>query len=188
MPRKPSSKTPPSPQKKVDEAKRPKWRPDNIPWSNKLPRWLTLAEAKATYVRVLRKKGSHRVAQAYAGVSRTKVMMWRDTDAAFDTAVKAAWETVVDELEGAVMGRAIHGYEEPVYQGGEMVGTRMKHDPSIQIFMLKTNRPEKYGDKVTINVAAEEYAAQVRDALAAQDKAASEALAASKSAPPAKAT
>lgn len=156
--------------------KLPKYRPDNVPYDRKNPGWLTVEEVKGWFCRKLRKYASVHRACKVCRISAAQLRKWRDEDPDFERAIGASWEAVVDKLEGAVMQRAIEGYEEPIYQGGELVGTKMRHDPAIQIFMLKANRPQKYGDRVTVNVAAEEYAAQVRDALAAQDQAAKDVL------------
>lgn len=149
---------------------RPRFRPDNVEFDSRVPGWLTIAETKEKFCRKLRRYASIHRARVTTGLSTYMLTKWREEDVEFERRIAAAWEACVDRLEGAMMGRAIDGYEEPVYQGGEMVGTRIKHDPAVQIFMLKANRPQKYGDRVTVNVAADEYAAQVRDALAAQDE------------------
>ena len=104
------------------------------------------------------------------GYSRRQVYRERNNEPEFRDAWDEAWEHVVDELEASVMSRAINGYEEPVFHKGEEVGTRIKHDPILGIFMLKKNRPDKYDDRMQLNISADDYAKQVRGALDAQDK------------------
>lgn len=68
-------------------------------------------------------------------------------DGAFAEAWADAEESVTDQLEQALLDRAINGWEEPVYQGGMMVGTKLKFDNVLGWNMLKTRRPNPYGDK-----------------------------------------
>src|SRR5690242_16855108 len=71
------------------------------------------------------------------GVSRRGIYDARNTDAAF----ASDWESAVDEgteaLEQEAKRRAVDGWDEPVYQGGRMVGVVRKHSDTLLIFLLK---------------------------------------------------
>lgn len=152
----------------IDE--RPRFRPDDVPYQDHLPFWLTIKETKERFYTAIRRTGSIKKACVKARISRALAHKWRDSDPRFAERWQSAWEACIDELEGNVLRRAIDGYEEPVFQGGEQVGTRVRHDPAIQIFMLKHNRPDKYGDRIAIDVSADEYGEQVRRVLQQQDE------------------
>ena len=53
-----------------------------------------------------------------------------------------------DVLEDEAVRRAKEGVEEPVYQGGKLVGHVQKYSDTLLIFLLKGAKPQKYGDKV----------------------------------------
>lgn len=61
----------------------------------------------------------------------------------------AAKPTVVGVLEDAAWDRAVNGWEDPVYQGGQEVGKIWRYDSGLLKFLLRANAPDKYGDKVT---------------------------------------
>lgn len=105
------------------------------------------AAAKARFIEGLRATKSAMFAVEQGGhFSRTWYFQERDKDPAFKAAWEEAWETVVDNLEGSMMSRAIDGFDEPVYQMGMKVGTKRVYDNKLSQFMLQKNRPSKYGD------------------------------------------
>ncbi len=61
---------------------------------------------------------------------------------------RAAWETAlqlgVQRIEDVVMDRALNGTEEPVYSYGKLVGTRIKHNDSLLMFILRNRAPERF--------------------------------------------
>ncbi len=109
-------------------------------------------------------------------ITRRQLTMWREQDRGFSEMFDEVWENLVDDLEGGMMGRAINGVDEPVFHEGAICGYKRRYDTILALFMLKKNRPNKYEDKIQIDVSADQYAAQVRQALALQDQAAEEAL------------
>lgn len=76
----------------------------------------------------------------------------RQSDEHFRELWEQVWNEAIDVLEESAMDRAINGCVEPVVSNkGEIVGERVVFNPTREIFMLKKNRPEKYGDKVSMD-------------------------------------
>ena len=110
------------------------------------------------------------------GVNRSTVYGWRKSDPTFAAAWDAALEVGVSALEDEVKRRAFEGYEKPVYQGGNLVGTIHEYSDSLAMFVLKGRIPA-YRDKQdltvsgTIGIAEALLAARKRSSppLAAED-------------------
>ena len=54
----------------------------------------------------------------------------------FDIAWEAAFQHGYDALHQAALERALHGVEEPVFHGGEQIGTRRRYDERLTVFLL----------------------------------------------------
>jgi hypothetical protein len=84
------------------------------------------------------------------GVTRQVAYRVREQDPTF----KAEWEQAVEQgteaLEQEAKRRALEGWDEPVYQGGAMVGTVRKHSDTLLIFLLKGRKPATYRDNATV--------------------------------------
>ena len=68
----------------------------------------------------------------------------RERDEKFAAEWDAAIESGTDLLEDEARRRAFVGWEEPVYQGGKLVGTKLKHSETLLIFLLNGRRPDKF--------------------------------------------
>lgn len=82
-------------------------------------------------------------------LNRKSIFEWLDADPEF----KAAYEAlrrgpVVDTLEAEAFRRGHDGWDEPVYQGGEEVGTVRKFSDTLLIMLLNGAAPEKYRKRV----------------------------------------
>ena len=84
-----------------------------------------------------------------SGVSRRSIYEWRHLDDAFAAAWDEAVELGTDALEDEAIRRGHEGVEEPVYQGGVLVGHIRKYSDTLLIFMLKARRPEKFKDRIS---------------------------------------
>ena len=60
------------------------------------------------------------------------------------------WEEAIDVAmygaESEVYRRSVEGWDHPVYQRGELVGSFRKHSDILLMFMLKAHNPGKYRD------------------------------------------
>lgn len=63
-------------------------------------------------------------------------------------AFRAAWEVALDlgvkRIEDVAMDLALNGVEEPVYSYGKLVGTRIKRNDSLLMFILRNRAPERF--------------------------------------------
>lgn len=61
---------------------------------------------------------------------------------------RAAWEAAlalgIQKIEDVAMDRALNGTEEPVYSYGKLIGTRIKHNDRLLMFMLRNRAPERF--------------------------------------------
>ena len=58
----------------------------------------------------------------------------------------------VDAFQEEAHRRAVQGIEKPVYQGGRLVGTVREYSDTLLIFLLKGLRPERYKERVYIDI------------------------------------
>lgn len=83
-----------------------------------------------------------------AGVDRATVWRRRQADAEFAQAVDEAIDMAADKLEREARRRAIQGTEEPVYQGGVLVGTKTVYSDSLLALLLKGRRKKVFAERV----------------------------------------
>lgn len=61
---------------------------------------------------------------------------------------RAAWEAAlahgIQRIEDVAMDRALNGVIEPVYSYGKIVGTRVRHNDRLLMFMLRNRAPERF--------------------------------------------
>ncbi len=108
---------------------------------------------------------SRSVAQAAerSCVTTTEVYEYRKNSEEFDQAMKDVWRTLIYDLEDNAMHRAAHGWDEPVFFKGEVVGSRRVFSTALSIFMLKANMPDKYHlERQVADTSAEEQAKMMR--------------------------
>lgn len=79
-----------------------------------------------------------------AGISASALYAYRARTPAFAQAWDAAINAAMDELEEALIDRAKHGVERPVYFGGKQVGTVRNYSDALGMFLLKAKRPDVY--------------------------------------------
>jgi len=85
-----------------------------------------------------------RAAEA-ANVDRNMHWRWLRDDPEYPARFVAAHGQACDALETEARRRAIEGWEEPVYQGGQLVGTKRRYSDTMLAMLLNANLPEKYG-------------------------------------------
>lgn len=87
-----------------------------------------------------------------ANLSRPTVYDWKRNDPEFATEWEEALALGIEACEAEAFRRAFDGYEEPVYQGGRLVGVVRKYSDSLAQFMLRAHAPEKYRDRSDIHL------------------------------------
>lgn len=99
---------------------------------------------RETVLQALTQGYSYQTAANRAGISRRMIFLWREKDKAFDAACIEAHQSGIDLMEDEALRRAVVGVNEPVYQGGMLVGHVTKYSDKLLEMNLKARRPEKY--------------------------------------------
>ena len=105
-------------------------------------------ERQAAFLDALAASGSISAAAQAVGLSRTAIYNLRNREDGAGAAFRAAWDArlrqAVAVLAETAFDRAINGVEEPVFHKGEQVGTRIRHNDRLLMFLLKSLDPETY--------------------------------------------
>lgn len=111
------------------------------------------AKQRASFLAQLRQTGGN-VSRSceLASVSRQTAYDWRESDEEFAAQWNEAVEFGTDELEEEARRRAFQGVDEPVFYQGDECGTVRKYSDTLLIFLLKGRKPDKYRERVTIDV------------------------------------
>lgn len=83
-----------------------------------------------------------------AGVDRATVWRRRQEDPEFAAACDQAIDMAADKLEAEARRRAVEGVEEPVYQGGQLVGTKTVYSDSLLALLLKGRRKKIFAERI----------------------------------------
>ncbi len=106
------------------------------------------AERQRAFIEALADTGSVRSACRRLGVGEHHIYKLRRHPEA--ESFRKAWEAALDigiaKLEDVAMDRALNGAEEPVYHGGELVGTRRVHNDRLLMFMLKNRAGDRFAE------------------------------------------
>lgn len=124
-------------------------------------------KAKAAFLQNFAQHGVVLHACKEAGVCRGSFYKWLESDGQFKALYAQAEQDAVDELEREAKRRAVDGWEEPVYQKGEQVGTVRKFSDNLLIMLLKGKKPETYRERVDLNGRLGVTHAELSDILAA---------------------
>lgn len=108
-------------------------------------------ERKVRFLMFLAKFGLQQKAATYAGVSYQCAKNHKRDSEEFAEAWEQALEIYRESLESAALRRALDGWEEPVYQKGELVGTIHKFSERMLELVLKANLPNKYRENVKVD-------------------------------------
>jgi hypothetical protein len=119
--------------------KRPGGRPNDLSWHDR-------------YLVAYAKFGTIKDACKAAGINRHTYEAHRAKFPDFDQECAVVDVECADEADRELFLRAVRGWQEPVYQGGELVGTILVKSDRLLEFFLKHRRPEIYGDKTKIEL------------------------------------
>lgn len=103
---------------------------------------------------MLAETGTISAACRAAGVDRTSHYRWLETDPEYAAAIRDAEQQFIHKLEAEMYRRGVEGVDEPVYDGGKLVGHKRKYSDTLLIFALKGAAPAKYKDNpanLTVN-------------------------------------
>lgn len=97
--------------------------------------------------------GSMQKAADSIGVPIASVRLALSADPALWGAAESAIRSCrVAILEDEAMRRAVDGVEEPVYQAGQLVGTKRVYSDSLLKLMLQAADPARYGDSKRVDI------------------------------------
>jgi hypothetical protein len=113
------------------------------------------AKACASFLEALSVGGSVTHAAKRAGVARQRFYEQREADGAFASTWDEALAQGTEALEDEARRRAAEGWEEPIYQRGELVGHVRKYSDNLLIFLLKARDPARFRESVQVNAGGE---------------------------------
>jgi hypothetical protein len=116
-------------------------------------RTIRTPKKRASFLAALRSTGGNVSRSCEKAVlSRVAAYDWRAADPQFAREWDEAVEFGTDELEEEARRRAFTGVDEPVFYQGEVCGEVRKYSDTLLIFLLKGRRPDRYRERVTIDV------------------------------------
>lgn len=89
-------------------------------------------------------------AASAAGIDRVSVWRRREADPDFAAQCELAIEMAADKLEQEARRRALEGVEEPVYQGGQLIGTKTVYSDQLLALLLKGRRKKVFADRTEL--------------------------------------
>lgn len=109
-------------------------------------------ERKERFLKHLSMSGNISEAGRIAGVQRSTLYMWKETDPEFMVRWDEALEEAADALEAEARRRAIEGYDEPVTYAGRVVCdpdtgnpiVRKRYSDRLMAFLLRAHRPARF--------------------------------------------
>src|SRR5690242_5573503 len=90
-----------------------------------------------TFLRALSQTGCVRDACARAGISNTSAYRMKKRSAPFSRAWNRALAKAMPTIEQAAYERAVIGWEEPIVQGGKLVGHKRRYSDSLLRLLLQ---------------------------------------------------
>lgn len=94
--------------------------------------------------------GNRTRAAKATGCSTVITWMWRRDDDVFRQRYEDAMRIAAELHEDEMFRRSSEGVLEPVFQGGQLVGSVRKFSDTLLIFALKGALPDKYADRAKV--------------------------------------
>lgn len=107
---------------------------------------------KQSFLAALALCGNMSEAARISKIPREYIYKVLGKDMEFKQQVDDAMEQSFDLMEKEARRRAVEGYEEAVYQGGQQVGSLRRFSDTLLIFLMKGARPRKYRDNFSHEV------------------------------------
>lgn len=103
-------------------------------------------EREAQFLGTLAKTGLIGVSCKAAGISQACEKMRRDQDEDWARRFNEAMQDYNESLEQEIHRRGVEGYDEPIYQNGQLVGHRRRYSDRL-LEMQAKSRMKKYQEK-----------------------------------------
>lgn len=105
-------------------------------------------------------------AAEHSNVSRTNHYFWLRRDPNYQLAFERCRDAVCDHIEAGLIDRLAHGWSEPVFHNGEVVGHKRKFDNTNALKYLAVIKPKTFGDaETTIEAKIEPVSKDIIDAI-----------------------
>jgi hypothetical protein len=104
----------------------------------------TPTEKRKRFIEVLRKTANVSAAAASATIATSTAYRWRTKIEAFRVAWDDAIGAALDDLEAALLDRAVNGVEKPITYAGNIVATVKTYSDNLALAILRARRPEIY--------------------------------------------
>lgn len=118
-------------------------------YSDGLEQW-ELTGPQRAFIAAYRCTGTVAAAAAVAQISRVAHHRWTKDSPAYFEAYKTAEAEIADMLEAEAINRATRGWQEPVYQGGKLVGYIQKRSDRLLEFLLMGAKKAKFGKHMPV--------------------------------------
>lgn len=103
------------------------------------------------FLKFLSETGIVTTALEKAGIAYHTYATWQQRDEKFKEQVAEAVEISTQKMEAEAHRRAVRGVKKPVFYRGEEVGQIDEYSDGLLMFLLRSRRPDVYGDKVKIS-------------------------------------
>lgn len=107
-------------------------------------------DRKARFLQLMRLTGQLQRSAQEAGIAPSTVRAHLKADPDFKAAHEEAYGDFKEYIESEIQRRAIMGWEEPVFQQGELAGTVRKYDSRLLELLAKRHIPE-FKEKYEVN-------------------------------------
>lgn len=104
------------------------------------------------FLLAFRETGSVKKTSQITGINRSNHYVWIHTYPSYKRAFNRERLTVSLIIEEGMVERLANGWDEPVYQGGELVGHKKKFDHQTAMRYLEATNPEVFMPKKEIEV------------------------------------
>lgn len=107
---------------------------------------------RPAFLAALRQHGNVTAACDHAGINRTTAYRLRESDEMFKSEWDDALLEAADRIEFEALRRAKRGVLKPVYYQGKRVGYEREYSDTLMGMALKAHKPEKYRERLTLDV------------------------------------
>jgi hypothetical protein len=104
----------------------------------------TPAKKRAAFIRALKRSANVSRAAVAAKIATSTAYRWRAKNEAFRVAWDDAIDAALDDLETALLERAVNGVEKPIMYGGKQITTVRTYSDGLAMFLLRARRPQIY--------------------------------------------
>ncbi len=102
------------------------------------------ADKRKKFIAALKRSANvSRAAQA-TKISSSTAYRWRAASETFRVAWDDAINAALDDLEAALLKRAVNGVEKPVMFGGKQITSVTTYSDNLAMFILRARRPQVY--------------------------------------------